>query len=145
MNEYEFAAIFGSSTEVKKATTVRPEPTLPWDDPLWSYTPPSRASADACAKIEHDAFLKGIIGEMPQPMTPEPVIEKIFDTPQAGNALARFTETLSKKGNTDTQVTRIVRLANGITLTNPTYDRHSRCWWQDGARFAGDLVSIEVK
>jgi hypothetical protein len=125
MNEFEFAAIFGSSTEVKK-TVIRPEPTLPWDDPLWSYSLPSKASADVCAKIESDAFLKGILGEMPKHVAPEP---ELFAIPQAS----------------DTKVTRIVRLADGTTLTNPTYDRHSRCWWQDGVKFAGDLVSIEVK
>jgi hypothetical protein len=146
MSDYEVSAIFGSPSETKKAAAVRPEePTLPWDDPLWSYAPPSKASAVACAKIESDAFLKGILGEMPRPVTPEPEFEKVFAVPQAGNALAKLTETLAKKGNTDTKVTRIVRLDNGTTLTNPTYDRHSRCWWQGGVRFAGDLVSIEVK
>jgi hypothetical protein len=147
MNTFEFDALFGSPAETKKAAAIRSEPALPWDaDPLWSLTSPSEASATACAKIESDAFLKGILGEMPQPVTPEPVtFEKIFDTPQASASLAKLTETLSKKGNTDTEVTRIVRLANGATLTNPTYDKRGRCWWQDGVRFAGDLVSVEVK
>jgi hypothetical protein len=144
MNTFEFDALFGSPTETKKAAAVRPEPALPWDDPLWSFTSPSRASADACTKIEHDAFLKGILGEMPRPVTPEPVtFEKIFAAPKASSA--ELTQPLTKKRDRAKGTRVIVQLADGTTLANPTYDKQSRCWWQDGVRFAGDLVSIEVK
>jgi hypothetical protein len=138
--------------ETPKATASRKPVALPWEPDAtveemteW-LKPPSTATADARTKIENDAFLKGILGEVPSlPATPELEFEKIFDTPQAANALAKLTETLSKKGNTDAGVTRIVRLDTGATLTNPRYDRHNRCWWLDGKKFVGHLVSIEVK
>jgi len=108
-----FLEIYGCETF--KATVQPKAVTLPWEDPSWSYNPLSKASAAVCAKIENDAFVREALGELPEPVTPEPLaVETIFAAPQASNALVILTKTLTKTWESKKHSQAISTMLSGL-------------------------------
>ncbi len=88
-----FHTIFGF--EAPPAARPKPAPDLPWDDPLWQFTPASPASEAICQKIENAALVKELLGELPTPAPTIPELE-LFTAPAPTPVLAK---TAKPQGN----------------------------------------------